>query len=251
MEMRDRGIKKWKPFNAVVPFAFDEKVAIEKFRDGLKKKWFLPNKFKKSLPKSHVDSVYIPAYVVNVSSENSYVGRLYDTHRDSDGHSHRHYRKISGVASVLTRDILIECSSRINQLTLDKIRPFDINLMKKYRSEYLMGYSVEYYDKKLQDAKSLIKQSVEFDVRKSILRRYSYDGVDYLTINTTYKESNYARALLPTYSVSYKYKDKEYNTFMNGQTGKVGGNLPRSKWKIFSFVAAIVAAVTFVILMSI
>ena len=232
-----------------IPFAFDEKSAVDRFKIGLKKKWFLPNKFKKSLPSSKIESVYIPAYVVNVNSENSYVGRVYNTYRDSDGDSHRDYRKISGHTDVMTRDILIECSSKINQLTLDNIRPFDINQMKKYTSEYLMGYSVEYYDKKLEDAKSLIKQTVEHDVRKAILRRYNYDGVDYLTINTTYKSSDYARVLLPTYSVAYKYKDKEYNTFMNGQTGKVGGNLPRSKWKIFSFVTAIVAAViAFVIL---
>jgi len=117
-------------------------------------------------------------------------------------------------------------------LTLDQIRPFDLNRLMKFQNEFLMGYSVEYYDKKLQDAKSLVAETVKVDVRKQILKEYSYDGVDYLNINTKYVDSNYARVMLPTYSVTYNYGGKDYTTFLNGQTGKVGGNLPRSKVKI-------------------
>ena len=38
----------------------------------------------------------------------------------------------------------------------------------------------------------------------------------------------------------YKYKEKTYNTLMNGQTGKVGGNVPRSKIKITLFVLMLI-----------
>lgn len=218
--------------DACIPFAFDKETAKTKFLDGLKKKKFLPSNLIKKFPDSTIESVYIPAYVFNVETENSYVGRVYKIYKHSDGSTERDYRFIKGNKKVLTKDILVECSSKINQLTLDQISPFDLNRLVKFKSEYLMGYSVEYYDKKLQDAKSLIEESVKYNVRKTILKSYNHDGVDYLNVNSTYVDSNYARVFLPTYSVTYKYGGKDYTTFLNGQTGKVGGNLPRSKVKI-------------------
>lgn len=218
--------------DACIPFAFDKEMAKTKFLAGLKKKKFLPNNLIKQFPDSTIESVYIPAYIFNVETENGYVGRIYRSYKRSDGSTERDYDNIRGSKTVVTDNILVECSSRLNQLTLDQIRPFDLGRLMKFKEEYLMGYSVEYYDKKLQDAKSLVEESVKFNVRKAILKNYSYDGVDYLNINTKYVASNYARVFLPTYSVTYKYNGKDYTTFLNGQTGKVGGNLPRSKVKI-------------------
>ena len=37
-----------------IPFTFDEETAFNKFKDGIKRKWFLPNKFKKKLPKNSI-----------------------------------------------------------------------------------------------------------------------------------------------------------------------------------------------------
>ena len=110
-----------------------------------------------------------------------------------------------------------------------------------------MGYSVENFDKKLQDTKSMLREIVNSRVRRSILDHYSYDGVDFLDIKTEYKSSYYARVILPTYRFSYRYGKKDYNTYVNGQTGKVGGNVPRSKFKIFAFVLGIVAVVSTVV----
>ena len=239
---RDFSLSKESAPDACIPFVFDKEEAKKKFQEGLKKKKFLPNKFKKQLPSSEIESVFIPAYLFNASTESTYRGRIYNTYKRSDGSSDRRYRTISGTESVNTKNILVECSSQINQLTLDKIRPFDLNQLYEFKNEFLMGYSVEYFDKKLEEAKSTVKESVTFNVRKQILRNYSYDGVDYLNINTKYIDSDYARVLLPTYKVSYNYGGKKYSTFLNGQTGKVGGNLPRSKVKIFFFVLGILIA---------
>ena len=229
--------------DACIPFAFDKEIAKQKFKQGLKKKWFLPNKLKSGAFKNNIESVYVPAYLMNIQSENQYYGRLYTKSRRSDGSTKTYYKNIAGVENIITRNITIECSSAINQLTFDNIKPFDFSSLVKFNSDYLLGYSVEYFDKKIEDVKSLVKEIVASDVRKTILRGYVYDGIDYLHINTKYTNSEYSKIILPTYKVSYKYKNKQYVTYMNGQTGKVGGNLPRSALKIFMFVLGIVIGV--------
>ena len=229
--------------DAIIPFAFDKQTAKKIFKTGMGKKWFLPNKFKKEPPMDLIESICIPAYLCEIETDSSYKGRIYENKTDNDGNSSRYYKMISGTELVATKDIMIECSSYLSQTTLNQIKPYYFTKLYKFRPEFLYGYSVEYYDKNLDKCKGIIEEIVKSNIRMQILRHYRYDGVDYLNINTVYDECKYSKIVLPSYRVKYTYKQKEYSTFLNGQTGKIGGNIPRSKLKIGFFVGGIVAAI--------
>ena len=49
--------------------------------------------------------------------------------------------------------------------------------------------------------------------------------------------------MLPVWLLSKKYKDKIYTFAMNGQTGKIVGELPIDKSKAFKYLFGITAAV--------
>lgn len=229
--------------DACIPFAFDRKEAGDRFKKGLKKKAFLPSKFKKSPPVENIESVYIPAFTFNCKTENKYSGKLIYEDKDKDGRTHYHYRSISGTETVISKNMMIECSEHLTQTAFNQIKPFDTSQMFRFEEEFILGYSVEYYNRKIEDVKKMVKSMVEDKVREKILSNYSYDRVDYLHIDTRYTESDYSYVILPTYKVKYKYHKKEYTTFMNGQTGKVGGNVPRSGLKISALVLSILAVV--------
>lgn len=229
--------------DAVVPFEFNKKEAKEKFKLGLKKKWFLPNKLKKCKIKEEIESVYIPVYMCDVSTRNTYVGKLYTKTRHANGDQSIKTHRISGMEDVQEKDLLVECSKYLSQITLKKITPYQISSAVKFSPNYLMGYSVEYYDKNLEGCKASVKAMATANVRQKILSHYTYDEVGYLDIKTEYYDCKYAKIILPTYRIKYKFGKKDYTTFMNGQTGKVGGNLPRSPWKITAFVAGILLGI--------
>ena len=42
----------------------------------------------------------------------------------------------------------------------------------------------------------------------------------------------YKYLMLPLWLSSFKYRDKQYQFMVNGQTGKVGGKYPISPWKV-------------------
>ena len=46
--------------------------------------------------------------------------------------------------------------------------------------------------------------------------------------------------MLPMYRINFNYKNKKYSNIINGQTGKVGGNIPKSKFKIALIVIGII-----------
>lgn len=228
--------------DACIPFAFDKIVASAKFKEGIKKKWFLPNRFKKSPPEGSIESVYIPAFTFNCTTNNIYAGQLVDEYKDSDGDTQYSYKKISGNEVVYSKDLMVECSEQLTQTTFNAIKPYDTSNAYKFKEEFIMGYSVEYYNRKMEDIKNLVKRMVERNIKDQILQNYSYDKVDYLHIETKYTFAEYSYIILPTYKVSYKYNNKDYTTFMNGQTGKVGGNLPKSVVKITAFIMGILLA---------
>lgn len=220
-----------------IPFAFDEKGANEKFATGIKKKFWAPRKFKKGIPQSQIRGVYIPAFAYDLDTASSYKGRLYndESHTDSDGRSHteRHYFYISGNHNARFEDEIVECSSKIEQKDIMGVLPYRHNEQKAYTNEYILGYAVEHYNKNAEDSYPTCQNIVDSKIRSQILSKYSYDGVDYLNVDSTYSNQKYRYCLLPIYRFDYSYKNKKYITYMNGQTGRVDNNVPKSKLKIF------------------
>jgi len=69
-------------------------------------------------------------------------------------------------------------------------------------------------------------------------------------ICTDYTDVQYRHILLPLWISSYRFNNKVYNVFVNGQTGEVFGRYPISALKIavFALAAAAVAAAMILIL---
>ena len=139
------------------------------------------------------------------------------------------------------KDVLVECSDYLTQSELKQIEPYYMNETKKFSQGFVYGYSVEYYNRSVEESAKLAREIMQNRVRDQILKRYDHDGVDYLDIKCKYSSSTYSYLLLPTYRVNFKYKNKDYSAVMNGQTGKIGGKLPSSPMKIFWIVLAILA----------
>ncbi len=252
--VQDLDISSRRP-DGVIPFTFVKEDARQKFLDGLQKKRFIPNAMKRGDVPLEIDSIYIPAFKFTCDTTSNYDGKIYEDYEDADGDKHRNYRHISGALTTVTDNILIECSKFLDQTTLNGIRPFNLNQCYKFDDGFIMGYSVEFYNRQMGEIRDIAVKGVERDVRSKILSRYHYDGVSYLNVDTKYNRSAYAHLILPTYRVKYQFGKKSYYTFMNGQTGKVGSNVPRSGAKIFwtvlgilgivgAIVGAIVAALT-------
>ena len=110
----------------------------------------------------------------------------------------------------------------------------------EFDNNFILGYSVEYYTDKLSDCKVRADSTIDGIIRNNILSSYHYDRVRYLNISTKRSDEKFAYGILPAYKFTYNYNKKNYVTFMNGQTGKVGSGLPKSKIKITLFVLMII-----------
>lgn len=230
-----------------LPFAFSKEAASQKFVDEIKKKFLVPKAFKKNPKPDNIESIYIPAFSFSSRIEAEYAGELYETYTDSDGDSHRRHFNVRGTEHADMKDVLVECSDYLTQSELKQIEPFYMNETKKFSQGFVYGYSVEYYNRSVESSAKLAREIMQERVRKQILKRYDHDGVDYLDIKYKYGTSTYSYLLLPTYRVNFKYKNKDYSTVMNGQTGKIGGKLPSSPLRVVGIILLFIVFFTLII----
>lgn len=226
--------------DGIIPFTFSNEEAVDKYVAGLRKKWFVPNAFKKAPPVDNIHGVYIPSFGYDADTISKYSGTLATDHttRDAQGNTHTHttYQHISGTHKDKFVDTLVETSSKMNQTELMAIEPFDTSKMVKFNQSFIMGYTVEHYENTLEECKKVAESLMEDNIKNRILSGYHYDRVESFHMSTDYFDQKYMYYLLPTYKCDYKYKEKNYTTFMNGQTGKVGKGYPKSAVKITFFV---------------
>lgn len=222
-----------------IPFAFDRTEAKKHYHKGVKKCWFVPNSFKKDPIDDNIEAIYFPAFKFDFDTQSEYSGVLVE--EDRDGHDT--FRNIRGNFSSKDYDLTIECSDYLTQSTLKTLSPYNMQGLYSFRKEFVMGYTVEHFNRTLEEMRKWADNTVRECIKKKILQRYSYDRIREFKMSVNYFRSDYSYIILPAYKINYKFKNKEYNTFINGQTGKLGGSVPRSKWKIFGFVLGLIAAI--------
>lgn len=228
--------------DCVIPFAFDKREAGEKFKERVKKKAFIPNAFKKSPPESKIYSLYIPCFSFDAETSSVYSGVLEQdevVRRGDKTYINTRSIPISGSISASLKNIVIEASQKMTQTQLQAISPYNHDKTKGFNDGYLRGCYVEHYsdglDKSYEDAKKIM----DGEIKSLILSRYRYDRVRYLNVKTQYLSPSYLYKLMPVYQFEYTYKNQKRLTCMNGQTGKLENNLPKSGMKIFGLVGGI------------
>ena len=179
--------------NAVIPFAFNEDKALSFTKAWAKKRFFAPRAFKKNLKTENLKGVYTPCFTFDSRTSSFYQGRIGKTHTRVVGSGKNRrtqtyvvWRNISGVFDYRFDDVLITAGTKFDQGNLNSISPFDTNNSKEYEENYLLGYMAYHYDKELADCWSQAKTVIDENLKRLILRQYSYDKVAYLNVSTTH-----------------------------------------------------------------
>ena len=225
--------------NGVLPFAFGEEKALEYSKTWAKKRFFAPRKFKKNLESKNVNGVYAPCFTFDSSTYSVYKGRIGTTHTRTVGSGKNQRtetyvvcRNISGTYAQNFDDVLITAGSKFGQKQLDKIQPFDTNASKEYREKYLLGFMAYHYDYELSDCWGQAKIKMDAAIKRGILSQYTYDKLDYINVSTNHERVTYKYSMLPIYVGNFTFKQKLYNFFVNGTTGKTWGKYPKSPLKV-------------------
>jgi len=206
----------------VLPFQFDADAALQRAYRWLKEQHFRPEDLVRKSATARPRGVYLPFWTFDISGEIKWHA-VYEDDR-------KVYRR-SDLYLVSEDDLLIPASHSLPLDLLTKLSDFDTRALVHYSADLLADWATEVYQLPMADASLVARQRV-VDAAKKHIREYILGdkNVRELTCSSLGVVVNtFKLALLPVWVASYQYEGKRYPVAINGQTGKVVGNVERNK----------------------
>lgn len=240
----------YKP-NKVIGFRYTREQALDAFKEWCKGRKFVPSDFKSDQQLEKMTGLYVPFWVADcdVDAHYSAVGKKVRTWTSGE-YVYTETKEYSIVrnARILTKGIPADGESKIDDLLMEAIEPFDYKDMKDFSMSYLSGFYADKYDVDRAGVLPRIRERADKVSREQVhnsIGNYSSIKVENETYNLLRTDWSYM--MLPVWFMSYKYKGKVYEFAMNGQTGKLAGTPPLSKAKLAGF-TSIIGFIVFLIL---
>ena len=233
----------------VIPFKVSKKEAIEKLKMHYKGRPYLPKSFKDDNHIEEIQGVYVPFWMFDgkASGEASYkatTSKVYEK-GDEEITETRHY-EVSRAGSIGFEKIPVDASSKMPDDHMDSIEPYDYSGLKEFSTAYLPGFLADKYDVSVKDsqkrADTRCASTLEDALRETVT---GYDSCTLKQIDLKRGKVHYV--LLPVWMLHTKWNGQDFLFAMNGQTGKMVGDLPTSKGKFWGLFAAIAAPMTVVL----
>lgn len=234
----------------VIPFQVSENEAAESFRKWKKKRWFVPNEFKRGNVRSKLTGIYIPYWTYDSETSSDYTAERGDYHyrtvtktRTVNGKTETYTEQerytvwhwVHGDYDRSFDDILIPASGQYDSELLEKLGNFELSELTGYKPQYLSGFIAERYSIDRSQGWERAQERIEDTLRSEIRSEIGGDEIRGLSIRTSYYDRTYKHILLPVWNANYSYKNRPYRYMVNGQTGLVSGHVPRSAVKITFF----------------
>lgn len=232
----------------ILPFRLSKDDAVQALRAHYKGKPFLPRSFTSANHIEQIQGVYVPFWLFDGGAEGAASYRASNTNVFETGDYEitetRHYHVVRA-GSLAFEKIPVDASSKMPDDHMDSIEPFDYAQLRPFSTAYLPGYLADKYDVTIDDSRD------RADTRcRETLAQALRDTVTGYGACVTEREDIALRrgkvhyALLPVWMLSTKWNGQDFLFAMNGQTGKLVGDLPTDRGRFWGMFAAIAAPLT-------
>ncbi|MCH8042971.1 MAG: zinc ribbon domain-containing protein [Planctomycetes bacterium] len=250
----------------VIGFALTPDQAREKFRAWLNRSnWFRPGDLSSAKVEDKQRGVYLPFWSFSMLAQSRWSARIGEywyrtetyTTTNSKGKTVTRTRRVretewwdlSGNHHRYYSGYLVSGSRGLPQNEAERIKPFHLPALQRYKPYFLAGWLSEEYSVERTDALDRCEQEFYRREQQNVAAFLPGDTQRNLHVNTGFSQINSDLILLPVYLLSYKYRDKLYRFLVNGQTGKVAGDKPLSWLRICLAAGGGVLLVALVVLM--
>ena len=249
---------------AVLPFQIDQEKAHQTFKKWVNSLWFAPNNLKKAaLDPQNTKGLYLPYWTFDAQLYADYTGQRGDYYYVSvpytttiNGKTVRRTRQerrtrwshAQGSIKGFVDDTLIKASHQRSGTIPINIARWNLTLLQPFDNSYLSGFITEKYTISLDKGHLKSNKEAHLIAERWARRDIGGDTQTISSIDLSLTEETFKHILLPVYVSAYKFKEKQYNFFVNGQNGNISGQRPYSFWKIFFlvvFILLIIATIIF------
>lgn len=237
--------------NAIIPFKKTKEEVPGLVSAFYKNKKLLPNNFFGENVSEKVQGVYVPFWLfdANVIGHISMNSSRTSVHRQGDYQVSvtEHFRHERG-GDMNFYKVPVDASTKFDDDLMDSIEPYDYSALSEFSSSYLTGFLADRFD---SDPEKEIPRAQDRMVNSAVAALEStvkgYGPCSLVSSNMNVRRADVKYVFLPVYLFNCSYMGKSYRYAVNGQTGKVVGELPIDKGKsalrlIIPWLICIVAA---------
>lgn len=240
---------------SLLPFRVADTAVREQIRRWYRSKWLAPNALKSRALVDTVKGVYIPYWTFDaqvVCPWEADAGHYYyttESYRDNKGNmqtrqvQHVRWEPASGVLTHFFDDEPIPGTRGLNLNLLRQVEPFPTKELVPYDTSFLSGFVVEHYQVVLLEAAQASEAQMHEKLESMCAAQVPGDTYRNLVIHPTYSAQTFKHILVPVWLLTYTYGARVFHLLVNGATGRMAGEYPKSFWKVFFLVVGIIILV--------
>ncbi|RRD95401.1 DNA helicase PriA [Clostridiales bacterium COT073_COT-073] len=230
----------------VIPFKIDQKKAKELYAKWIKSHFLAPRSFKEDEEIEKIRGVYAPFWLYHSDHVHVYsagVGETVRTWRSGNTeYTETSYYDVVREGEISYQNIPVDASTKMEDRAMVAIEPFNYAEMCDFSMDYMTGFFAERFDENKDQLESRAKTRMDEYSKEKVRSTIQYSRYTPSMEDVSYQQINGDYSLLPVYILTNIYQGKTMQYVVNGQTGKIYGEVPISKGKLAS-----VAGIAFVI----
>ena len=237
--------------NGVIPFKVTKdrmKQIVDAFGRGKK---LLPRDFFTNKRVENVQGIYVPFWLFDGTVDGTVTFDAKKTNRRDEGEyrvEETSYYSLERGGQLSFKNVPVDGAVKMDDAMMESIGPYDFNGIVDFQTAYLSGYLADRFD---QDPDASIGRAEQL-MEASTVDRFrettrSFQEVRTSAKNLTLRNPSVRYVLLPVYIINCKYDGKNYRYAINGQTGKMVGELPVSKQRRRAYFFGIFGAITVIL----
>ncbi len=253
------------PVHGVAPFVLDRVAAATRLQQRLQQSRMAPEAVRSAVRPEELVGVLVPFWCYDADARSDYQADLgihwYETvtytvtvngktqvrtkqvrrtewHELSGSHVHRY------------RDHLVSGSRGISEPEANELEPFDLGRLRDFEPALVAGNVAERPTVDHEAARQVAAQELANLENAAIARFLPGDEVRNVRNQTSTHVGQVKLILLPVWVSNWSHKDRVFRLLVNGQTGEVVGQVPRSGLKIFLLVLALLTVLGLLVLVA-
>lgn len=233
----------------VLPFLGDAAWAKRHLERWLGTRWFAESALR-SARVEDFRGVYLPAYVYSAVARTDFTAQIGEHYTETEERvthdqagfrqtetrevTRTEYRPLSGQHVSYVTDVVVSASAALPHSELARVEPFDLRQLRRFSPAFVTGFVHEEYSRDAYECRRESHHEAVQQVGAKLRRFLPGDGFSDLDWSTAVEWESLDPILVPVWIFVVRYREDRapLRIVINGQSGRVGGNVPWSWWKL-------------------
>lgn len=239
----------------IIPFKLNKKAAKAAYEKHLENKLFVPSVFKQENHIDEIVGIYVPFWIFDMTSQGSASYSAEKTRSWTSGDTeyveHSFY-EVEREGQMSFAHIPEDASRKMADDLMESLEPYDFKTAVPFKTAYMAGYVADRYDVEVAECEERARKRAEQSMRTALRSSVKgYSTVDPKGERVYVAPAQHKYALYPVWVLNTTWKGEKFVFAMNGQSGKMIGDLPvdqKAFWRFVGIRGGILSVLAYVLL---